>query len=585
MKKTSIKAVFDKIEPSDAAMERLRAVCAEGRAPKKKRSYGFAALKAAGAVAACFMLLVTASVFSPVLAENIPFMDNIVGFLKNSRTIQSDVITQGGVENYITPVADIDEDASFKITESYCDGTALVLGMTAEVPGAPKEMKALRPYYRLAFDGKPYEGGNVQHDRALVAGKGTTMFRAEGDSFAGSLTLDISDLDLADRFTITVTPEETVGIDPTYQVLAPDNPDCYIPKEYELEKQFEGCTVTIDVNTGIRGEYEVNESVEDFTLNRIITTPGFTYLDITQPDSAVYYHTVTDQDGSELEWAPNFAVQSYNKPYYAPIPTGTTAVHVNVYHWEDIREPIEVIEIPVTGGYEIHAVEPKYGQEDVVYDPPLSTLEDKRPPKFHPYPDEKVVPLGETIVCKNTDCDYDSEDDTLEITYSNMQVYDSPEDLSITMDDMCMLYESLYKETENPLKHEGFKFVTFDVHIETNNYVGSTYEDYQAEIDAYDKNDGTAGILFFNTYCNEIAPTTMPERFEEPTMDYFSGHMNGVTNYYHFASNANDTHDFVLGCYVTEDRLASGEWVIRVLSGEKYGEMPTFTCVEIPPVE
>lgn len=53
-------------------------------------------------------------------------------------------------------------------------------------------------------------------------------------------------------------------------------------------------------------------------------------------------------------------------------------------------------------------------------------------------------------------------------------------------------------------------------------------------------------------------------------MTCFSLHSSGATNYYHFPTNAYDSHDAVVGFYIPETLLESGDWVIGVSTSNEY---------------
>lgn len=385
----------------DAEKERILQRVRKEKKPRRRLA---AVLKTAGAVAACFALLVTASVFSPVLAENIPFMENIVAFLKQSGQARSSVISGGAVEDYVTPVAG-QEDANFRVTEVYCDGTALVLGYAADFPEADETVLEIDPTFTFDIDGERLEITEESGTYDAFGGSTAKMYRVEDDTFAGTIALDISGMDVADTFTLTVTPESLTGINPKRMVL--DARGLYTPEASPLECTLTAFTFDVTVNSGARSVYTVDESYEDFALHTIVTSPGFTFLDISQP-------------ASETTVAPR----------------------------------------------------------------------------------------------------------------------------------------------------EGYKFVTFDVDITTNGIYGVRGDaELQAEIDAYENNDGTTGILWISNYYYPTVRTIDGGETESIDIDYFSGHMDGLSNYYHFATNAHDKHHFVVGSYVRTEDLESGNFIVGVKNG------------------
>lgn len=144
-----------------------------------------------------------------------------------------------------------------------------------------------------------------------------------------------------------------------------------------------------------------------------------------------------------------------------------------------------------------------------------------------------------------------------------MQVYDSPADIGLTQMDMC--------DEDASLEKEGCKFVTFDVEIVTKGIYGLRDDSLADEIAAYENKDGTTGILWIDAY-SRIWPRSQEtlsgnEQYFGLGVAYFSGHMDGTTNYYHFAANAHDAHEFVVGFYIPDEILSTSEWVIGVLNG------------------
>ena len=529
----------------DAEKERIMDYLKKENRPKRH-----IALKTICTAAACFVLLVTASVCSPVLAKSIPFMENIVAFIKQEKLPQSSIIQHSSVDKLMKTVdEEIGDD--LHITETYCDGVALVLSICLDRAEMDADILRIDPQLQVEINGE-----KLLPDTMSSPGM-CSLYRTENNRFAGSLVLDVRELNLTEDFPLTLTMKALTGVNPKRMVLS-DNPGSgYVEKTYPLTCDYAPHTFTVATDTTQTHEYTVEKSVEDFVVHRIITSPACTYIDIYAPGRA-YFFTITDQDGNELTSNkfdnpnPNAAPTNPN-PYRSPLPLGTKKVIFTVYHREDEHTPIGTIEIPVKCGYDAEFTErstqPTY--DVVVYDPPLQIEEVIAPRKG-----EEEIPLGETIISH-----YGSEsaDATAEITYSNMQIHDSAADIGLTQTDMR--YENV------PLKQEGYKFVTFDVAITTKAFSGSQAIALADEIAAYEDNDGTTGMLSIDDYAHCYP------RYQKDVgsleIAYFSGHMNGMSNYYHFATNAYDTHDFVVGFYVSDALLSSGNWVIGVLDGEK----------------
>ena len=61
-----------------------------------------------------------------------------------------------------------------------------------------------------------------------------------------------------------------------------------------------------------------------------------------------------------------------------------------------------------------------------------------------------------------------------------------------------------------------------------------------------------------------------PSDWSTSEVHYFSDHMNGIYNYYHFAINAGETKVFTIGFFVDEVLLENGELLLPVNSGQGY---------------
>lgn len=532
-------------------------------------------LKTLSAAAAAFVLLVTASAFSPVLAQNIPFMHEIVSFLKQEQMPISTVLYESDAEKYTLPANDMNED-EFQILETYCDGTALVVTAGLELPGVDENILRIVPYVTVDINN---ERLFPVHDPELVPteknGQRLGMFmlhRTDGDRFIGALSMDVSHLSLTEKFSLTLTLTELTGEDPKHMIATSKNihDPAYAPKQYMIDNTTIPHTVTIPVDSSLCREYPVEKSVEQLTVHKLVTTPVCTYLNVSCDDSSVYY-TLTTDNGKELR--SNKFDNSGMTPeerragilYRNPLPEGTKAVTVTVYSSKNDTMPVGQVEIPVDFGYtslkEAYTVT-QIPESEIVYDPPLEEL-------LALQPEAKLYELGETIVSRegrdfNTDGPgYANEDATLEITYSNMQIYNSPADIGLTSKDLFNLFR------EDSLEKKDRKFVTFDVTMRTNGIYGHRFEDeeYRSMIENYERNDGTAGILWINNFA---APQALAE--SKPLLSseaaYFSLHPENSSDYYRFVTNAYDTHNFTLGFYVPEELLETGNWRIGIATGE-----------------
>ena len=535
-----------------------------------------AVLKTLSAAAACFMLLFVVGVSTPVLAENIPFIKEIVSFLKQEQTPMNSVIRESDTEKYTQPVSDLTED-ELQILETYCDGTALIVTAGLELPGIDEDILRIFPDVTVDINNErlfPTENPNLMPAEGEGRRLGMFIFhRTDGDRFVGALAMDISHLELTKDFDFTLTLTKLTGENPKLMLASSDDPSdpIYQPKQYALGNETVPHTVTVSVDTSRSRTYNVEKAIGELTVHKLITTPLCTYLDISRPENTHYYYTVTTDSGKKLGYnkfdnAGTVFTEWYNmKLYRDPLPEGTKSVNITVYSPTDDITPLGTVEIPVEFGYASITEERTVMQipeDEIVYDPPLEEL-------LAQQPEIKQYALGETVTSRegrepNADgLGYENEDATVEITYDNMQVYDSPAEIDLDVNDLSNIFRG------GSVEKSGMKFVTFDVEMKINGIYGHYADDdsYRAEIDAYAENDGTAGVLWINSYA---IPEGLAE--SEPYMPseiaYFSLHPTGTSNYYQFVTNAHDTHSFTLGFYVPDELLESGNWRIGIMTGE-----------------
>lgn len=551
----------------------------------------FTALKALSAAAACFMLLVTACAFSPVLAKNMPFMQEIIRFLKQEEYPRNSVIASSNVEDFMQPVNDPTKD-EMQILEAYCDGTALVLTVGLELPEIEDEILRIVPAVTVDVNGERlYPEAGLQDGRRMGM---FLLYRTEDDRFLGALTMDISTLNPAEDLSVTLEITELTGEDPKHMVATSSNAydPMYAPKTYTLENPTVPHTVQIPVDDALTREYAVEKTVGGLTAHKLITTPVCTYLETEYAEQNACYYVLTTDDGTELSFNKfDNAVSDgpLPKSYRDPLPEGTEKVIVTVYALEDDSTPLGTVEVPVEFGYgtpvDAYAVK-HIPEEEIVYDPPRAE------PASGPRNGEETVQLGETITSqayRDIYLDpatgqqvYVNPDGKMEVTYSNMQVWASPAELGLTQDDM--------KQSELPLERDGCRFVTFDVQLTTHGIYGLRGEDLQDEIDAYEKKDDSTGIMWISDFAMPLAENLRPDAIRNDVA-YFSNHMDGVTNYYHFAVNDEDALSFTVGFYIPEGYVESGEWMVGINTGERlaadrsdYLGNTRYTYYDIPPV-
>ena len=462
------------LEMFDAEKERILQRVRKEKKPRRRLA---AVLKTAGAVAACFALLVTASVFSPVLAENIPFMENIVAFLKQSGQARSSVISGGAVEDYVTPVAG-QEDANFRVTEVYCDGTALVLGVAADVENVDEHVRVLGPKYTLKING----------DTVNTLGDGTApdsyLYPISENTFAGVFVMN-----LTEAFEIELSAE-LIGIDTQHMVLE-NGGSSYTPKTYALPETYAPVTMTVEPDQTLQKTYEIQKSAGDCTIEQLTISPAFTHADVQFADPGSYVYFLTDQDGQPLEQVKLLGTPDLSgtrpEKYYQAITKDTTAVTISVFHESDRINPVCTATVEVDGfdfeRMDLRSSSPVLDKETIVYDPDPAT--DKQ---YTPHEDD-LYTLGEEIQIQNRG--------KFTAIFDNLQVFDSAERAGLKPTDMNFM--------EQPLVQDGKKFITLDLSITAESTDGgSSIED---EIASYENRNDSTRIFWITNFASGIRGT------------------------------------------------------------------------------
>lgn len=553
-------AQTEEFEFSDAEKERIM----ENLKKETHRRSGFGTvLKSAAGLAAAFVMLVTASMFNPVLAANIPFMENIVGFLRQNHALDSGVYSNGAVEKHMVPVS-VETDEAFSIRDSYFDGTVLAVTIAARLPEADTETVEMQ--FELEING---ETPPIQIEPVGGYTPTATLYRAEDSCFVGTVVRDISAVAPSSEFALTITPTSFASPNGDFLSLVPSAAAAEITQNEDAD---------VYPVKGIQ--------TDGLTITELRATPAFTYVNTEFTAPGTYTYILTLDSGEKLDY---IRVGDYDQQcYYEALPVGTKYVTIDVYEKADARKPVCSATVTVTDGYSdgdaVKAYEDARTGDGSQSDWLVELA--RRGIPVTPREGETAVELGETIISRtysetNQDQTKDSAfyldpDAVTEITYDNMQVYASHTDAGIDDADM--------NESGIPDDLSEYRFVTFDVHIETKGTPGIREDGHlQPEIEAYGENDGTAGIQWIENYAHLILETDFNFGIDIP---YFSGHMRGFTNYYHFASNAYDSHDFVVGFYVPTAAVESGNWLIGVENGEHnpdYTFHTVYTYYTIPP--
>lgn len=170
---------------------------------------------------------------------------------KPRRRLAAVLKTAGAVEDYVTPIAG-QEDANFRVTEVYCDGAALVLGVAADVENVDEHVRVLGPKYTLKVNG----------DTVNTLGDGTApdsyLYPISENTFAGVFVMNLRELNLTEAFEIELSAE-LIGIDTQHMVLE-NGGSSYTPKTYALPETYAPVTMTVEPDQTLQKTYEIKWS-------------------------------------------------------------------------------------------------------------------------------------------------------------------------------------------------------------------------------------------------------------------------------------------------------------------------------------
>lgn len=500
---------------------------------------------AAAACAAGFCILIGVSAANPALAEQLPFLGNIISFLKGGgpQSYQSPILTQGGTEEYFTPVTG-EAQNGFRVSGVYCDGKTLILGLELQAPGAPEEVRCIDA--DLGFLSGETE---LLPSRALQG----RLFRTEGGSFVGTSILDLTEVNLGGSFPLTVTLRSAVGKNPKLMVLEAGT---YQEKTYDLDQGPAAFSLQVQQDDSPVKTYDVNETQNGCTLKQVKVTPALTELSL-ETDRSDVVALAYGADGAPLEPLSKYAQDSaFETQYYRPLEKDASVVVVKFFTWEDRNTPVAEFTVPVEGGYGNPSGEFAWldDGEPVVYDPPRQ----EREPIQVKYDEAPTVGLGETL---NTTEGVQSG--SLDITVDNMRIYDSFTDAGVAPEDLADP-----QEAEALSQDETLNFVLFDVVLQGHNAI--SHWDSQPKPHS---NDALAGegtywitsLLDVQARDESITDTeTLLKLYSG--VAYFSEHMDGLTNYNHFLLGANETKTVQVGFFVPESQLEgpSFNFMLRV---------------------
>lgn len=520
---------------------------------------------AAAACAAGLCILVGVSAANPALAEQLPFLGNIVAFLKGggSQSYQSPILTQGGTEEYYAPVTG-EAQNGFRVSGVYCDGKTLILGIELQASGAPEEVRFIDA--DLGFLSGETE---LLPSRALQG----RLYRTESGSFVGASILDLTGKDLGGSFPLTVTLRSAVGKNPKLMILEAGS---YREKTYDLGQRPAAFTLQVRQDDSLIRTYDVNETQNGCTLKQVKVTPALTELTL-DADSNNVVALAYDADGVPLEQLSKYAQDGgLGIQYYLPLEKDATAVVVKFFAWEDRNNPVAEFTVPVEGGYGNPSEESAWldDGEPIVYDPPRQ----ERDAIQIKYSEAPTVGLGETLTTTEG-----VQSGSLDITVDNMRIYNSITDAGIALEDLAdpQVSETLSQDAS-------LKFVLFDVALQGHGAISCwdsqskpQYNDALAEEGTY----WITSLLGVQAQDESAADTeTLLKLYRG--VSYFSEHMDGVTNYNHFLLGADEAKTVQVGFFVPESQLEGPSFNFMLLVFQQVdspADIPVAAYIELTP--
>lgn len=552
-----VRAEYGRSNSSAAIDRRLRQVYGElGEMPVRKpgkkviRWVG----SAAGGLAACFVLLIGVSVVNPALAAGIPGMESIVSFLRGGYG-SGTVVAEGGVDQYVQPVAATGEKEAggLQVTESYFDGKTLVLGVKLTLENAPEEYRILSPEYALSFRAQGREIPVEYHPGDL----NSAMRRLDDTTYVGAVTMDLEKARLPETTEVTLGIASLTAVDTKMMVLLPDNSgeaSSYQAKTYEIAWEDQPFVFEITKNEGLQRVYEVGETKNACTLERVIITPAVTEVDVSADVDSRLVVVVYDSLGNELAQAHDYATQRedpYARQCFKALPKSSTSVTVKFFSMDNKYDSVAEFVVPVDGGYAQEPVASPWEDEDIpiVYDPPVPEMDSN----IRNRENIQVVELGETYTPTLDALGLSSG--SIDATYGNLQIFDSLEAAGIAEKDMNC-FEYLLEGLENG----ECKVVLLDLTLEAHDAVGVGTE-----------GRGTVGLSIASLAASSPVNSDLMGKEESGIsgeIEYFSEHSNGFKDYYAFTLGANETKTVKVGYVVPTKQLEQGNFQLMTICPE-----------------
>lgn len=252
--------------------------CQEDKTKKRKR-------KPVTILALAAVLLLTLTI--GVFAEETPIGKNLMRILKETPWNKSSV-RYTAVAEYAEPVEEVNSGA-LKITETYYDGDALLVGVALTLDGT-KEVDQLETLFNVKF----YSDDNEISSEGYLD-LGVPMVPIDDNSYFGNIMIYPkergTDLGLPENFRVEISKKHIYG-------LYSDG------EKISINQEFSPVNCEISINKEYYDKYELEETIGGCTLHSVTVTPLWTDIDVTlESDEATGEAIVVirGSEGKELE--------------------------------------------------------------------------------------------------------------------------------------------------------------------------------------------------------------------------------------------------------------------------------------------
>lgn len=360
---SSYTAVSEKNKPEEVVFEN----CEQDNKGKKRIAF-----KRFGAIAACVAVL--AGITIPAVWEYAPSIKSAFGMAE----VETDSIVpteESIAKENILALEDIrwedSQCADIEIQNVYCDEShlAVYLALTPKDEQL-KNLTGVQAKCTVKIDGKDV----VEETEELYIG-----FSADVDGNYYT-RLYYSFLDIREDSELQIHIYDIEGVNGLVQNWVPndDMSGTYVPETTEVLKGDFVFERKLTADTSNNRTYEVNETQNGITLEKVVVTPFDTSVYISGLDYSTHDFTVKDQDGNELECygalSDDDGEQIIGSLYRTPLKTAT-ALYVEVFRLDQDGFPVDyVFEVPIEKGFdEKYIVEPDFGEPTL--NPPLEEIE------------------------------------------------------------------------------------------------------------------------------------------------------------------------------------------------------------------